>query len=133
MTDIPDHLRYSRDHLWVAPDAGTGRVRVGVTDFAQDSLGDVVEVTLPKPGDTVQAGKECGDIESVKSVNGLVAPVSGTIRTCNEALADDPGLVNSDPYQRGWLFEADVDPATLEQQLSALMDADSYLGLVGAW
>lgn len=132
MTEILDHLRYSRDHLWVSPVGETGRVRVGVTDFAQDSLGDVVDVTLPEPGEIVRTGIGCGDIESTKSVNDLVAPISGTIHARNDALAGDPGLLNTDPYQGGWLFEADVDPATLEDQLTGLMDADSYRDLVGA-
>lgn len=132
MTEVPDQLRYSRDHLWISPAGDTGRVRVGVTDFAQDSLGDVVDVTLPEPGGTVRAGTPCGDIESVKSVNELVAPISGTVRTRNEDLADDPGLVNSDPYDRGWLFEADLDPATSATQLAGLLDAGSYRDLLGA-
>jgi glycine cleavage system H lipoate-binding protein len=88
MPDIPADLRYSKDHLWPRPCAGVGVVRVGVTDFAQQSLGDVVDVTLPRPGDTVQAGQACGDIESVKSVSDLIAPVTGTVRTRNHDLAD---------------------------------------------
>jgi glycine cleavage system H protein len=81
MSDIPADLRYSQDHLWVRPGpGGGGLVRVGVTDFAQRSLGDVVEVTLPGLGETLKAGQACGDIESVKSVNDLVAPVAGTVR-----------------------------------------------------
>jgi|ERR1700745_240838 glycine cleavage system H protein len=131
MSDIPADLRYSTDHLWVRPGAG-GLVRVGVTDFAQQSLGDVVDVSPPKPGDTVTAGQACGDIESVKSVSDLVAPVTGTVRARNEDLAEASDLVNSDPYGQGWLFEIQSDPAILGQQLAALMDADAYHGLVGA-
>jgi glycine cleavage system H protein len=114
----------------VRPGAG-GLVRVGVTDFAQQSLGDVVNVSPPKPGDTVTAGQACGDIESVKSVSDLIAPVTGTARTRNDDLAEAPDLVNTDPYGQGWLFEIQTDPATLGQQLEALMDADAYRGLVG--
>ena len=131
MSDIPANLRYSTDHLWVQPGAD-GLVRVGVTDFAQQSLGDVVNVSPPKPGDDVTAGEACGDIESVKSVSDLVAPVTGTARTRNDELAEAPDLVNTDPYGQGWLFEIQTDPATLGQQLAALMDADAYRGLVGA-
>ena len=131
MSDIPADLRYSTDHLWVRPGAD-GLVRVGVTDFAQQSLGDVVNVSPPKPGDIVTAGEVCGDIESVKSVSDLVAPVTGTARTRNDDLAEAPDLVNTDPYGQGWLFEIRTDPATLGQQLAALMDAGAYRGLVGA-
>ena len=130
MSDIPADLRYSTDHLWVLPGAD-GLVRVGVTDFAQQSLGDVVGVSPPKPGDAVTAGQACGDIESVKSVSDLVAPVTGTARAHNDDLGEAPDLVNTDPYGRGWLFEIQSDPATLGQQLAALMDAGAYHGLVG--
>ena len=109
-----------------------GLVRVGVTDFAQQSLGDVVDVSPPKPGDTVTAGQACGDIESVKSVSDLVAPVTGTVRARNDDLGEAPDLVNTDPYGQGWLFEIQTDPTKLDQQLAALMDADAYHGLVGA-
>jgi glycine cleavage system H protein len=130
MSDIPADLRYSTDHLWVRSGAG-GLVRVGVTDFAQQSLGDVVNVSPPKSGATLTAGQACGDIESVKSVSDLVAPVTGTARAHNDDLGEAPDLVNTDPYGRGWLFEIQPDPATLDQQLAALMDADAYHGLVG--
>jgi len=131
VSDIPADLRYSTDHLWVRP-AADGLVRLGVTDFAQQSLGDVVDVSPPKPGDTVTAGQACGDIESVKSLSDLIAPVTGTVRARNEDLAAAPDLVNSDPYGQGWLFEVQTDPATLGQQLAALIDADAYRDLAGA-
>ena len=132
MTEIPADLRYSKDHLWARSGADASLVRVGVTDFAQQSLGDVVEVTLPEPGDTVTAGEACGDIESVKSLSDLVAPVTGTVRACNDDLTSAPELVNADPYSQGWMFEVETDPATLSQQLGALMDADDYRALAGA-
>ena len=132
MSDTPADLRYSQDHLWARRDAGTGRVRVGITDFAQQSLGDVVDVTLPRLGDTVTAGQACGDIESTKSVNDLVAPVTGTVRARHEELADSPDLVNSDPYGEGWIFEVETDPATLDKQCAALMNARAYGAVVGA-
>ena len=131
MTDIPADLRYSKDHLWARPDDGAGQVRVGVTDFAQQSLGDVVAVTLPRIGETVKAGEPCGDIESTKSVNDLAAPVTGTVRTRNDELAGTPELVNTDPYGRGWMFEVEPDAATLAQQLAALMDDVAYRQLTG--
>jgi glycine cleavage system H protein len=132
MPDTPADLRYSHDHLWARPSGGTGLVRVGVTDFAQRSLGDVVDVTLPALGDTVTAGEACGDIESVKSLSELIAPVTGTVHTRNDDLAGVPELVNSDPYGQGWMFEVEADPATLSQQLASLMDARGYRELAGA-
>ncbi len=132
MSEIPDSLRYTEDHFWARADSDTGLVRVGVTDFAQQSLGDVVDVTLPRPGETVKAGNACGDIESTKSINDLVAPVDGTVRTRNDNLAGSPELVNTDPYGHGWMFEVEADPSTLDRQLAGLMDAHAYRGLAGA-
>jgi glycine cleavage system H protein len=131
MTDIPSDLRYSKDHLWARVDPHTSLVRVGVTDFAQRSLGDVIDVTPPRLGETVKAGESCGDIESTKSVSDLISPVSGTVRACNDELAGTPELVNTDPYGRGWMFEVEADPATLTQQLAGLMDASVYVALAG--
>jgi glycine cleavage system H protein len=131
MPEIPADLKYSTDHLWVGPADGTSVVRAGVTDFAQRSLGDVVEVTPPGPGDTITAGEACGDIESVKSVSDLIAPVTGTVRARNRDLSRTPELVNTDPYGQGWLFEAEIDPATLDRQLAALLDAGAYRDLAG--
>ena len=132
MSEIPADRRYSQDHLWAQPGPGADLVRVGVTDFAQESLGDVVAVSLPRPGTTVTAGEACGDIESVKSLSDLVAPVTGTVSARNDDLAGAPELVNTDPYGQGWMFEVETDPATLGQQLAALMDADAYRALAGA-
>lgn len=132
MPNVPDDLRYSSDHLWARLVNGTSLIRVGITDFAQESLGDVVDVTLPRLGETITAGQACGDIESVKSVNDLIAPVSGTVRTRNDDLASTPELVNSDPYGRGWIFEAEADPASPDRQLADLIDARAYRGLTGA-
>jgi glycine cleavage system H protein len=132
MSDIPAELRYGQDHLWARRDPGSSLVRIGVTDFAQESLGDVVDVTLPDPGDTVRAGQACGDIESVKSLSDLIAPVTGTVRSHNGALSRTPELVNTDPYGQGWLADVEADPATLDQQLASLLDPDGYRDLVGA-
>jgi glycine cleavage system H protein len=132
MPDIPADLRYSKDHLWARPHGDAGLVRVGVTDFAQQSLGDVIDMTLPRPGDTVRADEACGDIESVKSVSDLIAPVTGTVRARNDDLAGTPELVNIDPYGQGWMLDIETDPVTLSHQLAALMDACAYRDLVGA-
>lgn len=132
MPDIPADLRYSEDHLWARPSAGTSLIRVGVTDFAQRALGDVVGVTLPKVGETVRAAQACGDIESTKSVSDLIAPVTGTVHARNDDLTGTPELVNTDPYGQGWLFEVETDPSMLSQQLARLMDACAYGNLAGA-
>jgi glycine cleavage system H protein len=131
MPEIGAGLRYSEDHLWVRADAGASLVRAGVTDFAQQSLGDVVEVTPPRPGEIITAGEACGDIESVKSISDLIAPVTGVVRDRNDDLIRTPELVNTDPYGRGWMFEVEIDPSTLAQQLASLLDAGAYRELAG--
>jgi glycine cleavage system H protein len=105
--------------------------RIGLSDFAQTSLGDIVDVSLPRIGEAVSAGEPCGDVESTKSDSDLIAPVSGTVRALNGALSASPELVNSDPYGQGWLFELELDPATADQQLGALLDAKAYGDLTG--
>jgi len=123
--EIPDHLRYSSDHEWVA--VGGSRVRVGITDYAQDALGDVVYVQVPVVGTVVEAGGSFGEIESTKSVSDVYAPVSGTIVTVNEALGSAPETINSDPYGDGWLCEIEcTDPSEIE----ALLDAAGYQALI---
>ena len=101
MSDIPAELRYGQDHLWARRDPGSSLVRIGVTDFAQESLGDVVDVTLPDPGDTVRAGQACGDIESVKSLSDLIAPVTGTVRSHNGALSPNARTGQHRPLRPG--------------------------------
>ncbi|WP_104106409.1 glycine cleavage system protein GcvH [Nocardioides sp. 616] len=121
----PEDLHYTAEHEWVRrPEAGgTSAVRVGITDFAQDALGDIVYVSLPEVGQSVTAGEACGELESTKSVSDIYAPVSGEVVTRNDALDSTPELVNNDPYAAGWLFEvAPSDPA----QLEALLDAAAY-------
>jgi glycine cleavage system H protein len=121
---IPEYLRYTAEHEWVA--AGDGPVRVGITDFAQDALGDIVYVQLPEPGTEVAAGDAFGEVESTKSVSEIYAPVSGRVTARNEALVDSPDLINTDPYGEGWLVELEPgDPASL----SSLLDADGYAKL----
>jgi glycine cleavage system H protein len=118
--DVPDDRRYLESHEW----ATTGdAVRIGVSDFAQDELGDVVFVELPEVGDEVAAGEAFGVVESIKAVSDLYAPVSGEVVAVNEALFDRPELVNEDPYGEGWMLE--VDPAA-GGDAQALLDADEY-------
>ena len=132
MSVAPDNLRYNSDHMWARLVNEASLIRVGITVFVLESLGDVVDVTLPKIGETITAGQACGDIESVKSVSDLIAPISGTIRTRNEDLHSTPDLVNRDPYGRGWIFEAEADPVSLDRQLTDLMGARAYRDLTGA-
>lgn len=122
---IPDSLRYSTEHEWVRVEGD--RAVVGITDFAQDSLGDIVYVSLPEVGASVAGGVAVAEVESTKSVSDIYAPVSGTVETVNEALAQRPELVNGDPYGEGWLFAVTMsDPA----ELDALLPADAYRALL---
>jgi glycine cleavage system H protein len=123
MSDLeyPSGLRYTAEHEWVRVDGDT--VRVGITSFAQEALGDVVYVSLPTVGDAVVAGDTCGEVESTKSVSDLYAPVSGEVSAVNGALDATPELVNSDPYGEGWMYELNVSDAGA---LDGLMDVDAY-------
>jgi glycine cleavage system H protein len=117
----PDDLQYTKDHEWVRVEGDS--LRVGVTDFAQDALGDIVFVTLPDEGSHLTAGEACGEIESTKSVSDVYAPVTGTVVERNEALDASPELVNSDPYGDGWMLAIRPDDgATVE----GLLDAAAY-------
>ena len=128
MADYPADLRYTAEHEWIGESGDGGRVRIGVTDFAQSQLGDIVYVTLPEIGSTVQAGVPCGELESTKSVSDLYAPIDGTVVARNEALDTNPDLVNSDPYGEGWMIE--VEPTDPDAS-SALLDADAYRAVAG--
>lgn len=120
--EYPAELRYTADHEWVRA-GDDGVVRVGITAFAQDALGDVVYVSLPAVGDAVAAGDSCGEIESTKSVSDLYSPLAGEVTAVNELLDGTPELVNSAPYGDGWMYEMTIsDPAELE----ALMDVETY-------
>ena len=121
---IPSELRYSTDHEWARQAEGV--VRVGITDYAQDALGDVVFVELPKVGTEVAAGATLGEVESTKSVSEIYAPVAGTVVAVNDALASSPELVNSDPYGGGWLCEISTVAST---DFDGLLDADAYRAL----
>jgi glycine cleavage system H protein len=128
VSDIPPDLHYTADHEWVRR-SGEDAVRVGITDFAQSALGDVVFVQLPDVGSQVTAGESFGEVESTKSVSDLFAPVSGTVSAVNGDLDGSPQLVNSDPYGAGWLVDVQVsDSAELESAISTLLDAEAYRG-----
>lgn len=123
--DIPDDLRYSSDHEWVRTE--DGRVRVGITDYAQDALGDVVFVDLPEVGAHVDKGDSCSEVESTKSVSEIYAPVSGTVVEVNGDLSDNPDRLNEDPYGEGWIFVIELDDP---DQLGELVDAEGYRALI---
>jgi glycine cleavage system H protein len=117
MPDIPDDLRYTRAHEWARQTEG--KVIVGITDYAQDQLGDVVFVGLPDPGSEVRAGEPFGEVESTKSVSDVYSPVSGTVAAKNERVEQSPDLLNSDPYGDGWLVEVEPTGEGLGESLSA--------------
>jgi glycine cleavage system H protein len=128
VSDIPPDLHYTAEHEWVRR-SGDDTVRIGITDFAQSALGDVVFVQLPDVGASVTAGESFGEVESTKSVSDLFAPISGTVSAVNGDLDGDPQLVNSDPYGAGWLVDVQVsDVAELESAISALLDPEAYRG-----
>ncbi len=125
--NVPADLRYSSDHEWArleAPD----RVRVGITDYAQDALGDVVYVDLPAVGDRVELGTSFGEVESTKSVSELYAPITGTVIEINGDLVDEPQRLNDDPYGEGWVCVINPDDAS---QVAGLLDAAAYSELIG--
>lgn len=128
MSTIPADLKYSAEHEWIATTDRDGVVRVGVTDFAQDALGDVVYVEPPEVGRTATAGEVVGEVESTKSVSDVYAPVSGEIVAVNEALEADPGAVNAQPYEGGWLFEVRLGE---ESGIDELLSAEDYEKQVG--
>lgn len=118
----PGDLRYTTEHEWVRR-LDDGVLRIGITAFAQDALGDVVFVSLPAVGDDLAAGAACGEVESTKSVSDVFSPVAGTVTGANDALDDTPELINSDPYGEGWMFE--IRPSG-DNDLEGLLDADAY-------
>jgi len=124
--NVPQDLHYTAEHEWVRMIDDGPRVRVGITDFAQDALGDVVYVDLPAAGTTVAASESVGELESTKSVSEMYAPVSGTVVSVNEALTDNPQLLNEDPYGDGWLCEIEMSNT---DDIGAMMDAAAYTEL----
>lgn len=108
MSEVPQALRYTKEHEWVAKTDVSSQVRIGITDFAQSALGDIVYIQLPNVGDVLTAGEVCGEVESTKSVSELYAPVSGRVLSVNTALSANPEILNSDPYGQGWIVEVAV-------------------------
>jgi glycine cleavage system H protein len=123
--NVPDDLRYTPDHEWARLESG--QLRIGITDYAQDALGDVVFVQLPAPGATVQSGDSFAEVESTKSVSDVYAPVAGTVVEVNAELADAPQRLNEDPYGEGWLCIIQPDDPN---PLDSLLDADGYRKLI---
>ena len=123
MTTIPDDLRYTSDHEWLRRDEASDEAVIGITDFAQDQLGDVVYLDLPAEGDEVSAGDRFGEVESVKTVSDLYAPISGEVLASNGELEEQPELVNDSPYDEGWLIRVRIAD---ESELDDLLDADAY-------
>ncbi|MEM8620924.1 MAG: glycine cleavage system protein GcvH [Actinomycetota bacterium] len=124
--NVPSELRYSSDHEWIRRDGDSSTVSVGITEYAQDSLGDVVFVEIPDAGTAVAAGDSFSEVESTKSVSDIYAPVSGTIAAVNDQLEDRPELLNSDPYGEGWICTIEM---SAPDEFSALLDADGYRAL----
>jgi glycine cleavage system H protein len=134
MADVPDDRRYTDQHEWVLVRPGDGEatvVRVGITDHAQDALGDIVFVQLPEVGEELGAGNPMGEVESTKSVSDVYAPVAGTVTAVNAALTDTPETINADPYGEGWLVEIEVGGGDGDPT-GQLLDADAYQALVDA-
>jgi len=122
MSNIPSHLYYTEAHEWVSPD-GDGSARIGISDHAQEALGDLVFVELPVVGDEISQGDPCAVVESVKAASDIYAPVSGKVTAINEDLDADPAIINSDPYDDGWLFELELIDDT---ELDGLLSAEAY-------
>ena len=125
MTKVPDDRRYTKEHEWAREQGG--RIVIGITDFAQDQLGDVVFVGLPESGTDVEAGKPLGEVESTKSVSDVYSPVSGKVLEKNSEVETNPELINSDPYERGWLVAIEASADVLD----GLMTAGDYEKLIG--
>ncbi|MGW0247184.1 glycine cleavage system protein GcvH [Nocardia goodfellowii] len=132
MTDLPDDLRYTEEHEWVRR-TGPTRVRVGITDYAQSQLGDVVFVQLPEADSDAAAGDSIAEVESTKSVSDIYAPLAAKVVAVNQVLVEAPETLNTDPYGDGWMFELEVeDVDALDKTLAELLDSAGYQGVIGA-
>ena len=127
-TDVPDDLKYSKDHEWVKVEGDL--VIVGITDYAQHSLHEITFVELPEVGSSVEADSECGLVESMKASSDIFSPLSGEIAEVNSDLEDAPELVNEEPYGKGWMFK--IKPSNLDAEMGALMDAKAYSELIAS-
>ncbi|MFT8593035.1 MAG: glycine cleavage system protein GcvH [Bifidobacterium sp.] len=121
--EVPEHLEYSEDHVWI--DTSASPAVVGVTEYAQDQLGDLVFVDLPETGTHIEAGDEVVELESAKAVEPLVSPVAGTIRYVNREASDDPSVINNDPYGEGWIFKIELDDDEPD-----LLSAEEYAKII---
>ncbi len=128
MKNIPVELKYSKSHEWVR-DEGGGLVTIGITDHAQELLGDLVVVELPEPGERVEAVGECAVVESVKAASDVYSPVSGEVAAVNTELADAPEMINTDAYGNGWMFKVQLDDL---EELESLLDADDYEDVIAS-
>ena len=126
MSNIPSQLRYTKEHEWVEQ-TSDGKFRVGITDFAQAALGDIVYIQLPKIGENIAQGKVCGEVESTKSVSEIYAPLTGKIVSVNSELDAAPEILNSDPYGAGWIIEVEVSESS---QLDSLLSPTDYQALI---
>ena len=124
MSSIPDDVSYTKDHEWVSSPE-SGRIKFGITDYAQIALGDIVYIQLPRVGESISAGTVCGEVESTKSVSEIYAPVSGKIVRVNDELNSRPEIINQSPYEQGWIAEVAVESE------GVLLSADQYRGLIG--
>jgi glycine cleavage system H protein len=124
MSLVPENLQYTSEHEWVAAGVATNTYRIGITDFAQSALGDIVYIQLPKLGSAVTAGAVCGEIESTKSVSEIYSPLTGKIVAVNGELDAAPESINADPYEKGWIAEIEI-----EGEVPTLLSADEYKGL----
>jgi glycine cleavage system H protein len=127
MSQVPSNLRYTKEHEWVEVLSDT-KVRIGITHFAQDQLGDIVFVELPKPGTAIKADDSIGSVESVKTVSDIFSPVSGTVAAVNDTLETSPEKVNESPYGDGWMAEVDISGP---EALSSLLKSEEYEALIG--
>lgn len=125
MSNVPNELKYTKEHEWVGATSNSQIFRVGITDFAQGALGDIVYIQLPKVGETLTADKVCGEVESTKSVSEIYAPITGKVVAVNTALDKAPEVINQDPYGAGWIVEIEIEGA-----LPTLLDAPTYQGLI---
>jgi len=125
VSSVPNDLRYTKEHEWVKVVNETV-VRVGITDYAQSALGDIVYLSLPAVGTSLTAGQTCGEVESTKSVSDIYAPLDGVVKVINDAAVAEPSVINSSPYEAGWLMELEVPSASIAE---TLLDANAYLGL----
>ncbi|MEV6772317.1 glycine cleavage system protein GcvH [Nocardia sp. NPDC051030] len=131
MSDLPEDLRYTEEHEWIRT-VGPNRVRVGITDYAQSQLGDVVFVQLPEVDKDSATGDSIAEVESTKSVSDIYTPLAGKVVAVNEVLTGAPETINTDPYGDGWIFELEIaDGVTLEAALGDLLDAAGYQGVIG--